>query len=124
MGYKSFRDYNRRETRSRLLAAIGPTVTPMAPTEPKNLAALVLAVLVGSGGTAATLPKIVPSWYRPDPARGSELRELRADLERLRIEVREFAKEGPRAVRANQGRMMGQLDLILQQQHDGYHRQQ
>lgn len=83
--------------------------------EPNKVAALILAVLVGSGGTAATLPKLVPSWYRPDPARGSELRELRTDLDRLRVDVQEFLKEGPREVRANQDRMIAQLDVIIRE---------
>jgi hypothetical protein len=86
-------------------------------------AAWILAVLIGSGGTAATLPKVAPSWYRPDPARGTELREMRADIDRLRTDFHEFLKEGPREVRANQDRMINQLDLIIREVSQINHRQ-
>lgn len=95
----------------------------MAYAENNRWPALVLAVLVGSGGTAATLPKVMPDWYRPDPARGAELRELRADVDRLRRDFHEFLKEGPREVRANQDRMMGKLSLILRQLEANHHRE-
>ncbi len=83
--------------------------------EPNKTVALVLAVLVGSGGTAATLPKIAPAWYRPDPAAGEELRAIKGDVDRLRVEFHEFLKEGPREVRKNQDHMMQELDSILRE---------
>lgn len=83
--------------------------------ETNKIAAIVLAVLVGSGGTAATLPKVAPGWYRPDPAHGVDMRAMRTDVDRLRAEFREFLKEGPREVRKNQDHMMQELDSILRE---------
>ena len=75
--------------------------------------AVLAAILVGSGGTSAILPKMAPQWYRPDPATGAELRTLSRDLEAVEVELREFLKEGPREVRRNQAVMMGKLDRLI-----------
>ena len=62
---------------------------------------------------ATVLPFVMPNLYRPDPATGSEMRELQGEIDRLRRDVDEFLREGPREVRANQDRILVRLDAIL-----------
>ncbi len=74
---------------------------------------LLLAAVLGGGGVSATLPMMAPSWYRPDPARGIELRDLRREVDALAEEFDEFLREGPRKVRANQERILLRLEAIV-----------
>jgi hypothetical protein len=78
-----------------------------------RIVTLLMAAAVGGGGTSAALPLVAPTWYRPDPATGSELRDVRRDLDELRGEFHEFLRDGPRRVTENQTRMEGKLDRLV-----------
>jgi hypothetical protein len=84
----------------------------MSNQTPNPMLAVVLASLVGGGGMGVVLPKVAPSWYRPDPATGHELRRLEGDVQELRKDFHEFLREGPREVRANQTRILSKLEAI------------
>ena len=84
--------------------------------------ALLIAIITGSGGTAALLPKFAPDWYRPDPATGEDVRAVRSELEshierfeHLQDDFREFLREGPREVRVGQDRMNQKLDRLIEE---------
>ncbi len=80
-----------------------------------TFASLIFAAMLGGGGTSVIMPKVAPSWYRPDPARGEELRQVKSDVEALRREFHEFLREGPREVRRNQDRILNELGALRQQ---------
>ncbi len=75
---------------------------------------MVLASFVGGGGVSVLAPKVAPGWYRSDPAYGHQMRAVQADVNQLKEEFHEFLKEGPRAVRRNQERILGKLENIEQ----------
>lgn len=85
-------------------------IKAMAESPPPPGWALLIAIVVGSGGTAALLPKMAPSWYRPDPATGEELRILRSRVD-------EFLKEGPLEVRMQLTEINLKLDQIVSELH-------
>lgn len=80
-----------------------------------SLTIAILAAVLSGGGVSALLPKAAPGWFRPDPATGSELREMRRELDALKRDFREFLKEGPREVRRAQDAMLRKLDRLLEE---------
>ena len=73
---------------------------------------LLIASALGGGGVGAVLPKMVPHWYRDDPAYGEDLRKVQRDVDELRLDFHEFLREGPRKVRRNQERILEVLETI------------
>lgn len=78
---------------------------------------ILVAALLGGGGTSFVLPRVAPDWYRPDPATGTELRSLRREVNELRFDFHEFLRDGPRRVTENQTRMEAKIDNILEEIH-------
>lgn len=86
---------------------------------PKSLAGAILAGLLAGGGGSAILPIVIPALYRPDPARGSELRHLESEVARLERRVEALAAKtelflvrGPSEVRADLAEIKSKLDEL------------
>lgn len=79
----------------------------------KTLVAGALAGVLSGSGISTLLPFLAPSIYRPDPATGTEIRELEVEVRRLQRDFDDFLREGPREVRANQDRILVRLETIL-----------
>lgn len=74
---------------------------------------MIAIAMASGGGTATVLPHALPDLYRPDPATGTQLKELSGEIEAVRRDVRDFLLTGPQEVRKNQERQLAKLDMIL-----------
>lgn len=80
-----------------------------------KLGAIILAATLGGGGISASLPRLVPDWYRPDPARGESLKAVEQRVFAIETAIHELDRTGPREVRAAQQQMLIWLAAIHHQ---------
>ncbi len=94
----------------------------------KTVAGAVLGGLLAGSTGSAVLPIIIPTLYRPDPARGSELRHLEEEVAKLEHKVERleqkadlFLVRGPSEVRADLAEIKAKLEAIMRDLARGDH---
>lgn len=81
----------------------------------QTLVSIIIASVLGGGGVSILGPKVVPQWYRPDPATGAELREVKRQVRTLQADFDEFLRRGPRDVRNAQRQILHELQMLREQ---------